>query len=620
MRLVRVVSIVAVALLALAAGVVVVAAVFGERLLAAAIERAGPALIGREVRLGGVSIDWGRYATAAATDLTIADAAWSSDAPMLRARRVELTVDLLDLLRLRLAPVRLALRQPALRLARDAQGRWNLPSAAGSGGAPGGGSFFEVAPPREVEVEGGAVAVDDLASPGVEARIAELSARGTPSGVEFRGTVGLEGGAPVAFSGEAGPVAALIRNGEGGGAGPFPIRLAIGPDTARLSAAGHLARPLDLAGVDLRFQAQGGDLAPLLAALGAPPAKGTPPFRFSARLTDAGRGWALRDVAARLGESRVEGEASALFAGRPKPFFGFDLAAPRVVPSDFGWIAPAGGGGAAPAGSPLDARSPTAWLRRADAEGSLRVGRLEGLAAEPAGLRAGVELENGRLLLQPLRLDLAGSAAEGSATVEAAAEGTPPKIGLRLEAEGGLRLGPLLAAFGVGDVATGTARTASVDLRGRGATLREVAAGLDGAARFRIADGSLRVPGFARLSMGLVEAFGAALGASGDAGATPVACAVGDLPVRGGVVHAERLVVVTPRVAITGEGTVRLGDGTLRLTLVPRPLDEALLRVVVPVVISGALASPKVEPHPELRLGVRPEAPADICAEGTGRR
>ncbi len=86
------------------------------------------------------------------------------------------------------------------------------------------------------------------------------------------------------------------------------------------------------------------------------------------------------------------------------------------------------------------------------------------------------------------------------------------------------------------------------------------------------------------------------------------------------MVHAERLVVVTPRVAITGEGTVRLGDGTLRLTLVPRPLDEALLRVVVPVVISGALASPKVEPHPELRLGVRPEAPADICAEGTGRR
>jgi hypothetical protein len=106
----------------------------------------------------------------------------------------------------------------------------------------------------------------------------------------------------------------------------------------------------------------------------------------------------------------------------------------------------------------------------------------------------------------------------------------------------------------------------------------------------------------------------------GDAGATPVVCAIGDLPVRAGVVHAERLVVVTPRVAITGEGAVRLGDGTLRLTLVPRPLDEALLRVVVPVVVSGDLASPEVAPHPELRVGSRPEPAADVCAGEAGRR
>jgi hypothetical protein len=120
--------------------------------------------------------------------------------------------------------------------------------------------------------------------------------------------------------------------------------------------------------------------------------------------------------------------------------------------------------------------------------------------------------------------------------------------------------------------------------------------------------------------MGLVETFGAVLGVGGDAGATPVACAVGDLPVRRGVVHAERLVVVTPRVAVTAEGTLRLGDGALRLTLTPSPLDEALFRVVVPVVISGDLASPEVTPHPELRVGVRPEPAADVCAEEAGRR
>ena len=619
MRLVRVASVAAIVLLVLAAGTAVALAAFGGRLLAAAIERTGSAVTGRAVRVDGVSIDWGFRTDVAAAGLSVADADWSGGAPMLRVRRVEATIQLLDLLRLRVSPVRLTLRQPALRLARDARGRWNLPSvgSGGGGGAPGGGSIFEVAAPREVAVEGGEVSVDHLASPGVEARAAGISARGTPRGTEFRGAASLKGGVPIDVSGEAGPVAALFVGGAGE-AKPFPIRLAIGPETAALSAAGHIARPLDLAGIDLRVQGQGDDLAPLLAAL-AVPAAATPPFRFSARLGDTGRGWHLRDMVARLGESRMEGEASVSFARRPKPLLAFDIVAPHAVPSDFGWLAtPVGGGGGAPSGSWTDAALPTGWLRRADAEGDLRVEGLEGLAAEPAGLRAGVSLEDGRLRLEPLRLELAGGVAEGSATVEAADDGAPPRAELRLEADG-LRFGPLLAAVGAGEVAAGTARTASVDLSGRGATLREVAAGLDGAARFRIADGSVRVPGLARLSMGLFETFGAVLGIGGDAGATPVACAIGDLPVRGGVVHAERLVMVTPRVAITGEGTIMLGDGTLRLTLTPAPLDEALLRVVVPVVISGDWASPEVETHPELRVGARTDAPADVCAEEAGR-
>ena len=204
-----------------------------------------------------------------------------------------------------------------------------------------------------------------------------------------------------------------------------------------------------------------------------------------------------------------------LFTGRPKPCLKFDLGAQRVVPSDFGWLTSAGGGGKASSGSWADAELPTARLRRTDAEANLRVDRFEGLAAEPAGLRAGIELKDGRLRAQPLRLELAGGAAEGSATVESAAGDAPPRAGLRLEADG-LRLGPLLAALGVGEV-TGTARTASVDLRGQGTTLREIAAGLDGVARFRVVDGSVRVPGLAHLSMGLMETFGAVLGVGDDA-------------------------------------------------------------------------------------------------------
>ena len=134
MKPTRIASVAAIVLLLPVAGAVVAAAAFGGPLLAAAIERAGPATVGREVRVGDVAIDWGRFTTVTADDLVVADAAWSADSPLLRVRRTELTIDLLDAFRLRFSPVRLVLRHPNLDLARNAQGRWNLPDAGTGGG------------------------------------------------------------------------------------------------------------------------------------------------------------------------------------------------------------------------------------------------------------------------------------------------------------------------------------------------------------------------------------------------------------------------------------------------------------------------------------------------------
>ena len=619
MRFTRIATAIAVVLLVLVAAATVAAAAFGERLLAAAIERVGPSLVGRKVSAGGVAIDWGRLTTIAVSDLAVADAAWSAGPAMLRVRKTELTIDLLDLLRLRLSPVRLGLRGPVLHLARNAQGRWNLPRAESGAGTSGGRAAGGFDTLREIEVENGELTVDDLASPGVEGRIAALSARAprAADGVEFDGMVSRHGGTPVAFSGRIGSVAELLRGGDGG-AEPFPVRLTLGPETARLSAAGHLARPLELAGLDLRIRGQGDDLAPLLAALAAAPAAATPPFHLTARLKDTERGWELEDLAARMGESGASGKASLAFGRQRRPRLALSLVAPRAVLSDFGWLASVGRRGEPAPGSLVDTPLPTAWLGWADAEGDLRVERLEGLAAGPAGLRLGFEADRGRLHVQPLRLGLAQGGAEGNATIDISGD-APPRIALRMSASN-MQIGPLLAAVGI-DRVSGTLASASVDLRGRGATPREVAAALDGGVRLRMVDGSIDAPGLSHVSMGLFETLGFVLGSGGgNAAPTPVTCAVGDFPVRRGVVHAERLVVVTPSLVIAGEGTARLDEATVRLTLVPKPIDEAFLRVLTPVVISGSLFSPEVATHPELRAGVRPEPADGICRDGSDHR
>lgn len=612
MRPNRVMSAIVAVVFILLVGAVAVVAAFGGRLLAVAIEKVGPALLGREVQVGSVAIDWGRHTAIRMTDLTLANANWSAGATMFSTRQAELTLDWLDLLRLRLLPVALVLRQPKLHLARNAEGRWNLPGAKGGAGSSNGVRSM-LATLRQMEIEGGEINLDDLTSSGLEARIASLSARLSPAAerMEFRGTVTHDGVTPIAFAGRTGSPAALLGNDNG----PFPVQMTLGPEAARLSVEGRIARPLDLAGVDLRLRAQGGDLAPLLAAF-AGGATHTPPFDLMAQLTDTARGWRFENLVAHIGESELHGEAALSMRGQQRPQLSMNFVAPQLIPSDFRWLASLGWEGEDASASVADAELPTAWLTRADAQGSLRVERLVGLASGPAGLQLDFNLKEGRLQLEPLRLELEGGVSEGSMIVEAGDSGAP-RIVLRAEANG-MQLAPLLAMFGT-DALTARLETASVDLRGEGMTLREVAAGLNGTSRFRLEDGRVGVASLAHMSMGLVETLGVALSNSRN-GSTPLTCAIGNFAVRNGVAHAERLIMVIPQIVIVGEGSVRLDDATLNLTLTPKPIDEALLRVIVPVVISGPLAEPEVSKQPELRIGARSAIPPDPCGHGSDRR
>ena len=460
----------------------------------------------------------------------------------------------------------------------------------------------------------GPITFDDLTSPGVEARVTALSASLTPSTerVEFNGTASLDDGAPVAFSGRVGSPTALFGN----GGGAFPVRLTVAPDKARLSVEGQMARPLEFAGIDLRMEAQGEDLAPLLAAF-AGPATHTPPFGMTARLTDIEHGWSLRDVAAQIGRSELRGEGALRLPAQERPQLSATLLATQLAPADFHWLAVLGGGQDG-SSALADARLPTAWLKRADAQGSLRVERLEGLASGPVALRLEFKLDDGRLHIEPLRLDPAQGMIGGSATVDAAGP-APPLLVLRAEAND-LRLESLLAMLGTHQL-TGRVATAFVDLRGQGTTLREVAAGLDGALRFQVSEGSIGLGSLSHMSMGLVEALGVALGGQGGgSGSTPLTCAIGDLQLRQGVGRIERLVLVTPQLVIVGEGEVRLANATVHLALTPRPLDEALFRVVVPVVVSGTLTSPEVTKNPDLRVGSQSADVPDPCGRDADRR
>jgi hypothetical protein len=76
---------------------------------------------------------------------------------------------------------------------------------------------------------------------------------------------------------------------------------------------------------------------------------------------------------------------------------------------------------------------------------------------------------------------------------------------------------------------------------------------------------------------------------------TPVRCGVATFRAQNGVLHAERIVIETEPIVITGAGTVRLDTEVVDLTLRGEPRKPRLLRLRRPVSLQGSLKHPLVK-------------------------
>jgi hypothetical protein len=75
-------------------------------------------------------------------------------------------------------------------------------------------------------------------------------------------------------------------------------------------------------------------------------------------------------------------------------------------------------------------------------------------------------------------------------------------------------------------------------------------------------------------------------------------CIVVRLPIKGGVMNGEAILLDTAAATVSGEGTIDLRDETLDLKVTPEAKQTSLLSLAVPFLIQGTLAEPKVLPDP----------------------
>jgi uncharacterized protein involved in outer membrane biogenesis len=524
-------------------------------------------------------------------DVRFANADWGSRPELLTVQKLELEVALIPLFSGEIQVKRLVIVAPDILLETDAEGlgNWEMPGAAG-GSAPSEDDGEVVLPSihNAVVRDAKVTYLDGRTGEAIQLSFSNMALRRTSAAVPLE--VVLEGaynGAAFKADGAVGLLRDLIS------AAPYPVQLSLAVGGATIDIDGEIADPMTGGGIDLKIHARGQSLADLSAVAGTElPAIG--PYDLSAQVTQDGASYKLTGLTAKIGDSDIAGNAT-LALGGARPALSGNFTSANL---NLGDLAPGGDEAAAPAATgaqkyvftedPL----PFDGLKAADAEIELNAKRL----VLPSGLvftdlNVSLSLQGGKLAVEPFSAGFSGGTLAGSMSLDAGKK-TPP-LTVKLNADG-IDYGALLKSLDVTDGITGSL-DAEVDLRSAGASLRAIAAGLDG--RIEVTGGT------GSISHGLVQAAGAGVtqmmsGWTEGSSDLRLNCIVVRLPIAGGVASSEVILLDTASATVGGEGGVDLRDETLDLKVTPQAKETSLLSLAVPFLIQGTLTKPQVLPDP----------------------
>ncbi|MCI0518080.1 MAG: AsmA family protein [Woeseiaceae bacterium] len=283
----------------------------------------------------------------------------------------------------------------------------------------------------------------------------------------------------------------------------------------------------------------------------------------------------------------------------------FDLAADRINLDAY--MAPADESAvAAGPGEAVDVEIPVDMIRALNASGKARLKQatLSGMLFE--NLELGLESGGGKLRLHPVAAELFDGTYAGDVRIDAS--GQIPSIAVNEKVDG-VSLTPLALAMFDNDKVSGTIK-GSFLLSGAGATLSAIQRDLDGNLSFELLDGQINGTDLwhqIRSARALLR------GEPAPPARVPPRTEFSSIrvsgPVRDGVFSNQDLLAELPFLRVTGNGTVDLAAATLDYSMQARVLDKPefagdvsqeelkdYTQAVIPLKITGALASPSIKP------------------------
>ncbi len=551
-------------------------------------------------------------------DVTLANADWGTRPEMAKLERLEAKVELIPLLSGEARITRILVSGLDVLVETDAKGQGNWTFGQKKEAAPAAaegqeGEGLPVQPiVQEVVIENAKVTYRDGASgASYEVMLKSLTAstEGPQSPIDLAGQ-GSFSGAAFRLDGQVGNLATVSAGDS------FPFAVKASALDADLSVEGVVEKPLEGAGIDVKLGLNAADLAktmkelaavvPGLAGAAAPAGAAS----LSGHVRQTKNGISLSDLDVKLGPSDLSGSATVdLSAARPRVTAeiaskSLDLAA--LAPAG---DAPASAAPAAPAADSSGSASepqkvftsdplPLDGLRATDANISVKIDRLVvpgGLVLDDVLVTS--VLDRGKLTVAPLRATVAGGTVEGEFRLDGTQQTAP--VDLLLNGKG-IVVGDAVSQMGDAEIIEGGPADIDIRLNGRGASMHEIMASLDGRLTVEVGKGRLlsKAVDLAGADV-LTQLVDVVNPAAEKQDHSVLSCAVMNFKVAKGVATAkDGIAVETDKVNVVGAGTVNLGTEMIDLTVVPEAktgvginLSSAVAGLVR---VQGSLTEPTV--------------------------
>lgn len=567
------------------------------------VERMVQARTGREFRIGRLDVDLGRVATIRGDDLTLANAAWSRQPLMARAKRAEIDLRPWPLLRgeVRIPEIRLDRPEVWLEAGNgDHPGNWVFGQGAGGGRLPAMG---------RLRVEQGRLRFVDAASrTDIDVDIHSLPAAGRdPAAPIAVAGQGRWRGNPFALEGSTASPLELSQTDH-----PFRIDLRGNAGPTRAHVRGTLTNPFQFRVFDLQMTLDGQDMQDLYPLIGVaiPP---TPPYHLEGRLKRDNETWRYEDFSGRAGDSDLSGTAR-IDTGGERPLLTAELVSRRLDFDDLaGFIGAPPRTDAGEAANPEQKRLAAeraakprvlpdtpynlSKLRAMDAKVHWKAHRIDAPSLPLDDMDVRLTLENGLLELDPLDFGVAGGDIRANVRMDArrAAITTQLRASLRK-----LQFGRLFPDAKLAREASG-AIGGEIDLTGDGNSIAAMLGSSDGNVAIGMGRGRVSNLVMELAGLDVAETLKYLLGKDRS---IPLRCAFADFGVRDGRMRSRAFAFDTTDTIILGEGTVDLKDESLDLLLRPRPKDRSILAFRSPLRIGGTFKDPSFRPDAKA-LGAR---------------